>query len=117
MNFGNGALLAPALGRRPLLSVGEIGRACFPAGRYGKVIVGGVVLSHSCPDSRWCGWRNTGRHGQGKRLRTRSDEPAEPNGPDTPAEQTSTHREEKGKEEEASNKRKSRPKRIRLKTP
>jgi len=71
MNFGNGALLAPALGRRPLLSVGEIGRACFPAGRYGKVIVGGVVLSHSCPDSRWCGWRNTGRHGQGKRLRTR----------------------------------------------
>lgn len=27
--FGNGALLAPALGRNDLASVGEIGRACF----------------------------------------------------------------------------------------
>jgi hypothetical protein len=29
MNFGNGALLDPALGRNDLASVGEMGRACF----------------------------------------------------------------------------------------
>lgn len=58
MNFGNGALLVtPLESSCTLLSVGEIGRASFPARQNGNVIMGGVGRGPSCPDSRWCGWR------------------------------------------------------------
>ena len=57
MDLGNGAQSAPAPGRT-LLSVGEIGRACFPVRPFEYVIVGVagfLVVARCCPDSRWCG--------------------------------------------------------------